>query len=196
MFFMEIFMPLQATLPLLISGNKYKSLANMGAIFAGVMLLSLLAQVSIPLPWTPVPVTGQTMGVALIALSWGWKRSGVVVLSYLLLGSLGAPVFAAGGSGFLFGATFGYLMGMLVAAIVMGYLADRGFTNSFLKTLLVAYLGSAITFSFGVLGLSFFLPTEALFVAGVQPFLPGDTIKNCLAAYITFQARKKCICPN
>lgn len=162
---------------------------NLAAIASGVVVLSLLAQVSIPLPWTPVPITGQTFGVALIALMWGFKRGFASVLSYLLLGASGLPIFAAGKAG-IGGPTTGYLFGMLAGALVMGTLSDRGFTKTFRKALLASYLGSVCVFFFGLVGLSFFIPREALLTAGLYPFLFGDLLKNTLAATLVTQSEK------
>lgn len=169
-------------------GNKIHE--NILCIVSGVFLLSLLAQMTISLPWTPVPITGQTFGVALIALLWGKKRGTTAVLSYLFLGGVGLPIFALGKSGFSFGPTFGYLVGMLAAAYVMGALADRGWTKKFFLTYLAAFLGSIIIFSFGVFVLTFFIPRDNLLMAGVIPFLPGDIIKTLLASSIVFHIQK------
>lgn len=168
-------------------GNQFTY--NLAAISSGVVVLSLLAQVSIPLPWTPVPITGQTFGVALIALMWGFKRGFTAVLSYLFLGACGLPIFAAAKSG-IGGPTTGYLFGMLAGALIMGTLSDRGWTKSFKKTLLASYLGSVCVFTFGLVGLSFFIPREGLLVAGLYPFLLGDLLKNTLASLLVTQSEK------
>jgi biotin transport system substrate-specific component len=149
-----------------------------------VLLLSILAQVSIPLSGSPVPITGQTFGLTLIALLSGWARSGAVMAAYLAFGLAGLPVFADAGTGSDVAASFGYLIGMAAAAIVMGYFADRGAAGSFTKSLATALLGAAIIFAFGVAGLSLFVPGNALLSAGVLPFVPGAMIKSILAAAI------------
>lgn len=161
------------------------------SILIGLALLSLLAQVAIPLPWTPVPITGQTLGVALLGLSWGGRRAGLIFLAYLLLGSLGLPIFAMGKSGFLFGPTFGYLVGMAAASFIVGQLADRGLTRSFWGALLASYIGSAVIFGLGLFGLSFFVPGQDLLMAGLLPFLPGDLIKNLISASVSWQLRRQ-----
>lgn len=153
------------------------------SIFLGVTMLALLAQIKIILPWTPVPITGQTFGVALLALIWGSRLSLGTFATYLGLGFIGAPVFAGGASGLIIGPTFGYLVGMLVASWLVGKLSDRGWSESFPKALIACYMGSLIIFSCGVIGLSFFVPVKALLISGVLPFLPGDLIKNILAAW-------------
>lgn len=180
----------QAALPMFIQRYPQILAREAVALFVGVVLMSLLAQVSIPLPWTPVPITGQTLGVALVALSWGRKRAVAVMISYLAVGAVGLPVFALGKSGLSVGPTMGYLVGMIFASFIVGFLADKGFTKSFWRSLLGAYVGSVFIFGFGLLGLSFFVPSEHLLVAGLLPFLPGDLIKNLIAAAASSSVRK------
>ncbi len=179
----------EALIPQIISKAERKTLSDFISIIAGVAVLSLLAQIIIPLPWTPVPITGQTFGVTLVALSWGRKRALAVLLLYMALGGFGLPVFAAGKSGLLLGPTLGYLAGMVCSSYVVGYLADKGFTRTFKKSLIAAFCGSALVFLFGLIGLSFFVPFEALMAAGLLPFIPGDIIKNTLAAYLSAKVR-------
>lgn len=169
-------------------GNTLRN--NLVAVLSGTALIAAVAQIAIPLPFTPVPITGQTFGVALLSLLWGRARGVSAVALYLFLGIAGMPVFALGKSGVLWGPTAGYLLGMLAASYVVGGLADRGWTQSFLKTWLAAICGSLLVFSGGVTVLAFFLPKESLFVSGVLPFLPGDLIKNILAAFIARQVAK------
>lgn len=163
---------------------------NILSVLLGVLGLSLLAQIAIPLPWTPVPITGQTFGVSLMSLLWGRKRALSSVVIYLALGAVGLPIFALGKFGISLGPTTGYLIGMVLAAYWMGSLSDRGGTKTWWRTYLSAFSGSAIIFSCGVLGLSFFIPTESLLSAGVLPFLPGDLLKTLLASTIAFQTQK------
>lgn len=154
------------------------------ALFGGVLLVSALAQVVIRLPWTPVPITGQTFGVTLMALLWGRKRASAVIVSYLGLGFVGLPVLAGGAAGLAFGPTLGYLCGMILSAMVIGELADRGYTKTWVQTMGVCMLGSACVLICGAFVLSFFVPASAVLTAGILPFLPGDFIKNSLAAAI------------
>lgn len=156
----------------------------------GVLCLSLLAQIAIPLPWTPVPITGQTFGVVLIALMFGKKRAMTIILSYLSLGVLGFPIFAMGKSGFSIGPTTGYLIGMVVATYWMGTLSDRGWAKTWWRSYLTAFSGSLIIFSCGVAGLSLFIPSNELLSAGVLPFLPGDFFKTLLSSFIAFKAQR------
>lgn len=180
----------QAIVPVVISNSDKKLLTNVLCVLAGVGLISLLAQVVIPLPWTPVPITGQTFGVALVALSWGRIRGLTTVASYFILGGLGLPLFAKAASGLAVGPTMGYLVGMVIASFVVGSLADRGWTKTFERSLLAAFAGSLCIFACGLIGLSFFVPKEALLVSGLLPFIPGDILKNTVAALISNRVRK------
>lgn len=156
-----------------------------------VSLLVICAQIVIPLPWTPVPVTGQTFGVGLMSLLWGKKRAGLQMATYLGMGFLGVPVFAAGVVGGLtFGPTFGYLIGMLLATQVIGALADRGWAYSFPKAVLALMAGSFVTLSCGWFWLSQMVGYEQALFSGVLPFLPGDAIKTLLAASFAVSAGK------
>jgi biotin transport system substrate-specific component len=177
----------QSFVPGVINKSGNKTSHNVIATLAGTVIIAAVAQISIPLPFTPVPITGQTFGVALIALLWGQKRGFASVALYLSLGFSGLPIFAAGKSGASFGPTSGYLIGMLAAAFLMGTLADRGWTKTFWRTWLAAFCGSGVTFLCGVIVLSFFIPKESLFAAGVLPFIPGDLIKTLLACSIVRQ---------
>lgn len=153
-------------------------------ILTGVILLSILAQVRLYLPFSPVPITGQTFGVAFIALIFGRNLGVLSVASYLLVGGLGLPVFSGFQSGLVLGPTFGYLMGMLVASFVIGSLSDLGFAKSWPKAFFACLCGSLITFSFGLFVLSFFVSFESLFILGLYPFLAGDFLKNLAASFI------------
>lgn len=181
----------RAFIPTIITVFPNKVLTTAASIILGVGMLSLLAQLKIVLPWTPVPITGQTFGVALLALLWGSRLSFATFASYLGLGFLGAPIFAGGLSGVLIGPTFGYLVGMLIASWVVGKLSDRGWGKDFKTALFACYLGSAIIFSCGVSGLAFFIPVNKLFVAGVLPFLLGDLVKNTIAAFTISRLEKR-----
>ncbi|MGK5090036.1 biotin transporter BioY [Bdellovibrionota bacterium FG-2] len=154
------------------------------SILAGVLLISLLAQVALPLPFTPVPITGQTFGVSLVALLWGRRRGLGVMIGYLALGAAGMPVFAMGAASLAFGPTLGYLLGMWFSVQLVGYLADRGWPKTFRRAWAACFAGSLLVFGFGALVLSFFMPTSQVLVAGVLPFIPGDLIKTTLAASV------------
>jgi biotin transport system substrate-specific component len=182
----------QALIPLWIESKNenltagQKAAINVAAVFAGSLLLAALAHLSIVLPFTPVPITGQTFGVALLALSWGSTRAVSSFAVYIFEGLFGLPVFAAVTGG----ATLGYLVGMFFACGVVGYLADRGFAKTIPRAFLCCLAGSFCVFSFGLIGLSFFLPASALLKAGLLPFIPGDLIKSLAAAAISVSLRR------
>ncbi len=158
-----------------------KSLAKAAAFVFGLMLMAALAQVKIVLPFTPVPITGQSMGSAIIALSWSSTMAPLIIASYILLGVFGLPVFAGASSFALLGPTAGYLLGMLVSAYVMPkYLEITN--NRSLKNLVIASLiGKVFVFGLGLAVLSFYIPSEGLLVAGLLPFIPGDILKTIIS---------------
>ena len=159
-------------------------------VVLGVLFVAALAQVKIPLPFTPVPLTGQTFAVLLLGATLGSKRGVASMLLYILLGALGLPVFAGGASGmeYLSGATLGYLVGFVMAAYVIGLLAERGLERN-VQTSLVPFLaGTVIIYVCGVAWLTFLLGSLAkALAAGLFPFLIGDGIK-LIAASLTLPA--------
>jgi biotin transport system substrate-specific component len=163
-------------------------LADVVLVALGVTLIALSAQVSIPLPNTPVPLTGQTFGVLLVGASYGSIRGFATMAAYLVVGGLGYAVFAEHASGWdvlrLTSATGGYLIGMLVAATFVGFLADRGWTRKPVSSLVAMVLGNVVIYAFGVAWLmhAFDLTFADGWTKGVRPFLPGDAIKILLAA--------------
>lgn len=180
----------QAFVPRLLGERAGRALWELAAGLSGIVLLSVLAQVTIPLPWTPVPITGQTFGVTLIALLYG-KRGVPVVLSYLALGAAGLPVFAAGKAGLAWGPTVGYLIGMVFSAGIAGFLADKGFTKTWPRAMLAGFLGSVAVFTCGLIVLAQFVPASALLAAGLWPFVPGDLIKTTTAAFVASRANRR-----
>jgi biotin transport system substrate-specific component len=145
---------------------------------------ALAAQLEIRLPWTPVPITGQSFAVLLSGAVLGTRRALLAQLLYLAEGAAGLPVFAGGaaGAGRLVGPSAGYLIAFPLAAAVTGALAERGWDRRFASMLAAMLLGSAVIFAFGLLWLARFVPSQALLATGLLPFLPGDLIKATLAA--------------
>lgn len=148
--------------------------------------VGLLAQVVIRLPFTPVPITGQTFGVLLGGMALGWRRSTAGMIVYLGLGLVGLPWFAggAGGTSMLHAASFGYLIGFVVAAGVLGRLAELRADRNPLLTLASMVLGNAIVYLFGVAWLmnAIHVDLSTAIALGLTPFLLGDAIKALLAA--------------
>ena len=152
---------------------------------AASLLIAAAAQVAIPLPFTPVPLTGQTFGVLLTGMALGSRRGALAVALYVLEGAVGLPFFAGGAAGLakLLGPTGGYLFAFPIAAFVAGLLAERGWDRRPLTTVLGMLLASLTIFFFGALWLSRFVGgIVPAVVQGVLPFLPGDLIKSLLAA--------------
>lgn len=153
-------------------------------VVAGAAFVGLAAQISFPLPFTPVPVTGQTFAVLLVGASLGSIRGLLSMVLYMLMGMAGVPWFSDGASGFG-GPTFGYIIGFIVAAWLVGFLAERNWTRTVLDTALAMILGSVVIYAIGVTWLKFSLPglTWAGAVeAGMSPFLFLDLVKVILAA--------------
>ena len=148
------------------------------------LLLVCLAQVAINLPFSPVPITGQTLGVTLIAMALGRTRGVAVVSAYILEGILGLPVFANGmaGAGVLLGPTGGYLIGFVVAAWVIGSLADRGWDRSFIGSFAAMTFGTVVIFACGLSWLSRFVEGNVLLSLGLFPFVPGALVKLAIAS--------------
>ncbi len=155
----------------------------------GVALLAALSKIALPIPGSPVPVTGQTFGIALLSLLWGRRRAMTAIASYLVLGFAGAPVFAGPVIPFTLGPTSGYLAGMFFSSAWVGWLADRGWNKSFWRALIAAETGSLIIFACGLAALSTFVPREHLLAAGWVPFIPGDALKTGLAAWVASRRR-------
>jgi biotin transport system substrate-specific component len=152
-------------------------------VLGGTGLIVLSALVSIPLPWTPVPLTLQTFAVLLVGASLGAARGGLSALVYLVVGMAGVPWFAGHASGWGF-ATFGYLIGFVLASAVVGWLAGHGGDRTALRTAGTMVLGTALIYAVGVTYLMRFLDvglTQALQL-GCTPFLAGDVVKVVLAA--------------
>lgn len=154
-------------------------------IVAGALFVAALAQVEILLPFTPVPITGQTFGVLLVGAALGSKRGAASLLSYLLMGIVGLPFFAGGAHGptIVIGATGGYLIGFILAAYVIGLLAEHGLERNVRTSLVPFLVGTLIIYACGVAWLAFVLGSFSKAVAaGLIPFLVGDAIKLIAAS--------------
>ena len=151
------------------------------------LLTAAAAQIVVPLPFTPVPLTGQTFAVLLTGALLGPRLGALAMLAYLAEGALGLPFFrgGAGGVAHFSGATAGYLLAFPAAAYVTGYLAERGWDRRFLTAAAAMALGSFVILACGWawLALMFKGGAEA-FRLGVAPFLPGDVLKVALAAAV------------
>ncbi|MCP2332143.1 MULTISPECIES: biotin transporter BioY [Actinoalloteichus] len=152
-------------------------------VLAAAGLVGLTAQVVLPVPGSPVPITGQTFGVLLVGSALGWRRAAAAMGVYLAVGAMGVPWFQ-GGTAYLTGATVGYLLGMLLAGALVGALASRGGDRTVLRTVGTMALGNLVIYAVGVPGLMIAggLSLGAALTVGVVPFLVGDALKTALAA--------------
>ncbi|BCX18840.1 MAG: biotin transporter BioY [Geminicoccaceae bacterium] len=149
-------------------------------IVAGSLLLTLSAKVQVPF-W-PVPMTMQTFVVLLLGATYGSTLGAATVLAYLAQGAVGLPVFAKGGGlAYMMGPTGGYLLGFLVAAWLVGKLAERGLDRRVPTALGLFLLGDLVIFAFGVSWLASLIGLEKAWAAGVVPFLPAEALKIALA---------------
>jgi biotin transport system substrate-specific component len=154
-------------------------------IVAAAAFVGLLAQVSIHLSFTPVPITGQTLGVLVAGTALGWKRGIAALALYATAGIVGVPWFADHASGYV-GAAFGYILGFVLCAALCGYLAERGADRSILRSLPAMIAGEVVLYAVGVTWLGFALhvgPSKAI-ALGLTPFLAGDAIKAAIAAVL------------
>lgn len=159
---------------------------DVSLVVGGAIAIALAAQLKIVLPFTPVPVSAQTFVVLLIGALFGAKRGVVTVMTYLSIGILGLPVFAAAppGPGALVSPTAGYLAGFVLAAWVMGTLSEYGWDRRVSTTALAMVLSSLVIFSCGVLWLGRFVGWDKVLQTGFFPFIPGDLLKIALATAI------------
>ena len=160
---------------------------QLALIAGGAAFVGLSAQIAFYLPWnSAVPVTLQTFAVILTAGALGSLRGAAAMAIYALLGSIGLPWFAQGSSGFG-GAAFGYIIGFIVAAFVVGRIAESGVTRSFGRSVGLLVLGSVIIYAIGATWLKFSLGVpwfgaDSAWAYGVKDFIIGDVIKLLAAA--------------
>ena len=168
------------TLADVIPGGLVRSIA---LVVGGAVFVGLTAQVSIPLWFTPVPLSLQTFSVLLVGAALGSRRGLASMALYLLVGMAGVPWFAEGKSGWQL-ATIGYVVGFVAAAWLVGLLAERGADRKPLRAAGMMVAGNLVIYVFGVTGLVLMTSmTPAVAVAkGVLPFLLGDAIKIIFAA--------------
>ncbi|MQY32509.1 Biotin transporter BioY2 [Streptomyces sp. RB17] len=151
-------------------------------VVGGAVLTGLAAQVAVPVPGSPVPVTGQTFAALLVGTALGARRGFLSLALYALAGVAGVPWFADGTSGAA-SVSFGYVLGMLLASAAVGALARRGADRSPLRTAGTMLLGEAVIYAVGVpyLALAAHLSLSQAVAAGLTPFLFGDALKAALA---------------
>ncbi|MHB8334270.1 MAG: biotin transporter BioY [Acidimicrobiales bacterium] len=151
-------------------------------VVSGAALVGLLAQITIHLGFTPVPITGQTLGVLLVGTALGWRRASLAMGLYVAAGVLGVPWFAGHSSGVPM-ATFGYLIGFVVASAALGWLASRGADRTVARAVTSMVVGEVIIFAIAVPWLAFSLHVglATAISLGLTPFITGEVIKAALA---------------
>lgn len=163
-------------------------------VIGGALLTAAAAQVSIPLGFTPVPITGQTFAVLLVSAALGWRMAVSSQALYWVLGAVGLPFYAGAKGGWTVatGSTFGYFAGFVLAAAFVGYLAERGQDRTFATSFTVMSTGTVIIYACGVTWLAHSLNVplytgdgKDAFTYGLAPFIVGDLIKMILAAVLT-----------
>ena len=165
------------------SFKQTKLLKYIFVVLIGSIILAISSKIKIP--FYPVPMTMQTLIVLVIGIAFGWKLGLATISLYLFEGAIGLPVFAAGGGiVYLIGPTAGYLYGMTIAAVVISYFADKGFSVSYIKTLISIILGSILIFALGVFYLGSIIGYNKAIQAGLLPFIPSELFKIALAVIL------------
>lgn len=163
-------------------------------VIAGSVVIAVAAKVSVP--FYPVPLTLQTLAIALVAVAYGFRLGTLAVLAYLSEGLLGLPVFAntppsVAGPAYFLGTTGGFLVGFVVLAAIVGFAADRGADRSILKLFAAVLVGEVVMFALGFVWLGWFATLASggngiglakAWSAGVLPFLLGDLLKSAVVA--------------
>ena len=163
-------------------------LTDIALVAGAALFVGVLAQINIHLSFTPVPITGQTLGVLVAGSALGWKRGGLAMALYMALGMVGVPWYSNHTHGWSVatGATGGYLFGFIVAAAVCGLLAAKGNDRKVLAAMGSMVVGNVIIYAFGVTWLAHVIHVSLAkaITLGLPPFLLGDAIKVIIAALI------------
>lgn len=171
-------------------------LQSAALVVLGAFVLTLAAKARVP--FYPVPMTLQTLAIGILAASVGARLAGAAVLLYLAEGAIGFPVFtntppAAAGLSYFMGPTGGYLLGFLLSALIIGTLADRGWTRSFVMLFVAMVLGDAVVLALGTAWLAYGatladgatgMGLDKALAAGLYPFLLGALVKEALGAAV------------
>lgn len=166
-----------------LAGRLLRAVVLVGA---GAAITAVSAQLSFKLPWTPVPYTGQTAAVLLVGTALGWRLGAASMLLYVLVGIAGAPVFADGARGIdqILGYTGGYLVGFILAAALVGRLAERRWDRSPISSAGLMVLGNLLIYAIGVpvLAIVTSMPAADALWNGALVFVPWDAFKVLVAA--------------
>ena len=159
---------------------------NIGLIMTASFLIGLSAQLEMRLPFTPIPITAQTLVVLMSGALLGAHRGVLAILVYLAAGVSGLPVFSGFGASIhhILGPSGGYLMGFVGGAYIAGTFVERGWGTNFLSRFFLMLLSCSAIYATGLLWLGFFVGFEKALAMGLIPFITGDIIKSALAAFL------------
>lgn len=164
------------------------------ALFAAIIVVLAIIP-PIPVPFSPVPITLQTLGVFLAATMLGSKLGSLAVLIYVLLGTFGLPVFAGGASGFgvLVGPTGGYLIGFIIGAFVIGFLMEKGPFKGIVRDVVSMVCGLVVIYVIGTIWLSVVteMPLQKALLVGSLPYIPLDIVKLTLAVLLAKPVKQR-----
>jgi biotin transport system substrate-specific component len=173
-------------LPIRVGERMGSRLRHLALIALGTLLIVACTRISIPLPFTPIPITGQTFGVLLVSGALGLRRGILSIGLYVLIGLIGLPVFSEGSSGpaVIASARGGYIVGFLVAGAIVGKLAELGWDRRIIGAVGAMAIGNVVIYLVGVPWLMVVLKADLAtgIAKGLTPFLAGDAIKLILAA--------------
>ncbi len=174
--------------PVRVGERTSPRLRDVGLVLAGALLIFLSARISLALPGNPVPITMQTFGVLVVGGALGLRRGGLAAFLYLAVGMVGIPFFAEGRGGYtvILGATGGYLVGFVLAAALVGRLAELGWDRRIGGAIGATFLGTVVIYAVGVPWLAVVTgmgPVEAI-TKGLLPFVVIDAIKLFAAAVV------------
>jgi biotin transporter BioY len=167
--------------------RRYAAIYDFLMVIGGSLLIGLFARIAVQLPFSPVPVSGQTLAVLLTGALLGRKRGSISVLTYIAEGISGLPVFALGRSGWavLAGPSGGYLVGFVAAAYITGLLAEKGWDRRFSLTVFSMLIGNAVIYAFGLLWIACLAGvSKTVLAVGLYPFVVGDVLKIAIAAAV------------
>lgn len=169
-----------------------RAAANMLLVIGASALIAIAAQVAIPLPFTPVPLTLQPLAVIFVGVALGSSRGAAAAALYLLEGFSGLPVFAQGHGGplWLVGATAGYLYSFPFAAWVAGFVSERGWGSSIVRSVTGMLLALGVIYLGGWSWLAMMTDVRTAFAAGVAPFIVADIVKVAIGAALLPKAQK------
>lgn len=163
----------------------YAILYDVIVVICGSLIVGLSAQIKVYFPISPVPITGQTFAVLMLAALLGSRRGVLAMIAYLIEGALGLPVFAGGvGLAVLIGPTGGYLAGFVAVAYVVGRLAEMGWDRRVITTIAAMLAGEVVLYTFGVCWLAIMTNIRTALAVGLYPFIVGDILKIALAAAV------------